>query len=97
MQTVMTSNNAYDCVLLVDDADCVVSRWDADRDVITAYLQDGDNPEGWHIGEWPRGFDPEMQADEAIAADLRTIAAYGEVVGRNGKIDDGERRQFWGV
>ena len=97
MQTVMTSNNAYDCILLVDDNDAVVSRWDVDRAVLASYLQDGANADEWETGVWPTGFAPDDQDTEEAQAELKTIAAYGGEVGRNGKIEYAERREFWRV
>jgi hypothetical protein len=97
MTTVMTSNNAYDCVLLIDANDMVLSCWHVDSEVLASYLRDGAKADDWHVGEWPTGFDPEMEEDESVAAELRTIFAYGNEVGRNGRIEDAERRQFWGL
>ena len=94
MKTVMTSNNAYDSILLVDSNDVVLSAWTADKQLVHDYshIPAGD----WEIGQWPMGFDPEQQDDEALAAELRTIGAYGDEIGRNGAMSD-SRREFWGL
>jgi sensor domain CHASE-containing protein len=97
MQTIMTTNNGHDCVLLVDDKGVVLSCWVVDPQVLAAYLRDGANPSTWETDRWPSGFDPEMEQNEAVVAELRTISAYGNEVGRNGRIEDAERRQFWGL
>lgn len=46
--TVMTTNNAYDSILLVDELDRVVSWWDADPERVRAYLSDPDAT-NWNI------------------------------------------------
>jgi hypothetical protein len=97
MQTVITTNNAYDSILLVDDAGRVVSAWQADKAVINDYLRDGSAPDTWQVGEWPRGFDPDSPDNAAIAGELRTIEAYGQECGRNGVILDNHRREFWNM
>ena len=97
MQTVMTSNNAYDCILLVDDNDLVVSRWDVTPDTLKSYLKDGASADEWETGQWPTGFAPDEQTTDEDATELTTIAGYGKEVGRNGKIEDESRREFWRV
>jgi hypothetical protein len=97
MQTVMTSNNGYDSILLVDDNNVVLSAWTADKETVDAYLKDGANASEWHTGEWPRGFNPDVDEDSnnpSFSDDLRTIDAYGVEVGRDGQMSD-ERREFW--
>ena len=84
MQTVMTTNNAYDAILLVDSNDVVKSAWTADSGVIANYLADGANAANWDEGSFT-GF-----ADECA-----TIADYGTECGRNGVISP-ERLAFWG-
>ena len=95
MQTVMTTNNGYDSILLVDDNDRVLSAWIMDTQTLRAYLADGAEANGWHEGEWPRGFDPSDDDNGDIADELRTISAYGVECGRNGQIADEGRRDFW--
>jgi hypothetical protein len=97
MQTVITTNNAYDTILLIDENEQVVSRWDADKQTVADYVRHGANADDWAVGEWPNGFAPDQQDTEEAEAELRTVAAYGEEYGRNGKIDNAERREFWGV
>lgn len=98
MTTVMTTDNAGDYVLLVDNDGQVVSRWNVDPEVLASYLKDGANANQWEKNEWPSVlFDPEMQDDDKVAAELRTIEAYGVVVGNNGEITDSARRQYWGL
>ena len=93
MQTVMTSNNAYDSILLVDSNDVVLSAWTADRQLVHDYNHIPS--EDWEINQWPMGFDPEQQDDD-LAGQLRTIAAYGDEIGRDGVMSD-SRREFWGI
>ncbi len=97
MQTVITTNNAYDTILLIDENEQVVSRWDADKRTVADYINSGANAADWNANEWPNGFAPEDQDTEEAEAELRTIAAYGEEYGRNGQIQSAERREFWGL
>lgn len=94
MQTVLTSNNAYDSVLLVDFADVVLSAWTADRQLMHDYSHIP--AEDWEIDQWPLGFNPHHSENESIAEELLTISAYGEEIGRDGEISV-ERREFWGL
>lgn len=95
MQTVMTTNNAYDMILLIDSNNSVLSAWTATSDTVGDFLRDGKFADMWDTGQWPNGFDPDMQGDETVARELRTIDCYGTEVGRNGQIDIEERRIFW--
>jgi len=97
MQTVLTTNNAYDTLLLVTENGTVVSRWPVTRETLVNYIADGARTNNWHIGEWPAGFSPDEAETEEVESELRTIAAYGEEYGRNGKIDNAERQEFWNV
>lgn len=92
MQTVMTSNNAYDSILLVNSNDVVLSAWIADRQLIHDYSHIP--AEDWEINQWPMGFDPAQQDEEELASELLTISAYGDEIGRNGEMSD-SRREFW--
>ncbi len=96
MQTVITTNNAYDTILLIDENEQVVSRWDVDTETLADYIATGANANDWNTGEWPSGFAPEEADTEEQIEELRTIAAYGEEYGRNGQILSEERREFWG-
>jgi hypothetical protein len=80
-ETVMTTNNACDYVLLVDanDEDRVIGAWMADEDVITNYLRDGSDAQNWEAS-WP---------------DVNRISDYGAECGRNGVITDEHRRDYW--
>ena len=91
MHTVMATNNAYDSILLVDDAERVVSAWQADRETVEDFLTDTDASQ-WNAGEFASFANP---ADEDNEDELRTIAAYGEECGRDGIITSDERKQFW--
>ena len=91
MHTVMATNNAYDSILLVDDAERVVSAWPAGRNIVEDFLTDTDASD-WNTGEFPGFANP---ADEDNEDELRTIAAYGEECGRDGIITSDERKQFW--
>jgi hypothetical protein len=51
MQTVMTTNNAYDSILLVDD-DKVIGAWTATPEIVNTYLRDGANAAEWSA-TWP--------------------------------------------
>lgn len=87
MQTVLTTNNGYDTVLLIDDDNLVVSAWmvdGADGDVIQSYLTDGAESEKWHVGQWG-GFD-------GLAA---RIDDYGDEAGRNGLITHRKRAEYY--
>lgn len=97
MQTVIVTNNAYDTILLVDENDVVRSRWDATKQLVLGYVANGANASDWNTDEWPAGFAPSEQDTEEDAAELLTIAAYGQEYGRNGRIDNEERRNFWGL
>lgn len=92
MSTVMTSNNAYDSILLVDENDHVVSAWAADRDTVRNFLKDGGRPDEWQIGEFYN-----FPRPDEIEEEPRRIADYGSEVGRNGVIANEERREFWGL
>ena len=93
---VMTSNNAYDSILLVDGSDRVLSAWTADSQLVHDYAHIP--AEDWkECGQWwPEGFDPDSADNSEIADKLRTIAAYGDEVGRDGGMSD-QRREFWGL
>jgi hypothetical protein len=97
MQTVITTSNAYDTILLIDENEQVVSRWDVTPETLADYIRDGANAAEWNTGEFPNGFAPEDQDTEDAEAELRTIAAYGEEYGRNSQVDNAERREFWGL
>ena len=97
MQTVLTTNNAYDTLLLVDESGAVVSRWAVTAETLVNYIADGARANDWHIGEWPAGFSPDEAEAEEAQSELRTIAAYGKEYGRNGNIDSAERREFWNL
>jgi hypothetical protein len=90
MHTVMTTSNGFDTILLVDDQDRVVSAWMATKDSVSNYINDTDASE-WEIGQFDGFADPTGEDNED---DLRTVAAYGVEVGRNGMIPE-DRRQFW--
>jgi hypothetical protein len=96
MHTVITKNNAYDTILLVDDNDTVLSRWDVEPVTLRDYISITDASE-WEAGFWPAGFAPEQQDTEEAQNEMRTIAAYGEEYGRDGKINDDERAEFWQI
>jgi hypothetical protein len=95
LQTVIATNNAYDTILLVDDNDRVVSRWQADEQTVADYVQSGADADNWESGEWPQGFAPHEADSDEDAEKLRTIAEYGTEYGRNGEIDSKERIEFW--
>ena len=91
MQTVMTTNNAFDSVLLVDDNNNVLSAWEADASTIASYLATGAAADEWETGSFPPG-------SQAVGEEtLRSIASYGTECGRNGIIADRERREFWAI
>ena len=91
MRTVVTTNNGYDSILLVDDNDKVVSAWGAEKATLEAFVRDTDAAE-WNEGEWHTFGDP---TGEEIEDELRTIAAFGEECGRDGVIASDERKRFW--
>jgi hypothetical protein len=97
MHTVLTTNNSYDTLLLVNGNDQVVSRWDVTPVELASFLASGANANDWETGEWPYGFAPEDQDTEAASDELRTIAAYGREYGRDGVISDDSRKAFWSV
>ncbi|MBA2708677.1 MAG: hypothetical protein H0U59_12805 [Gemmatimonadaceae bacterium] len=84
-RTVLTTNNAYDTVLLCD-GDLIVSQWTADDEVIRNYLRDGADAADWDV-----------QDADGIEVDgrLAVVGDYGEVAGQEGKITDEDRRGFW--
>lgn len=84
MQSVMTTNNGYDSILLVDSNGTVLSAWTATPDVIACYLRDGAVADGWETGVYS-GF-PEL---------CESISDYGTECGRNDVIADEHRREFW--
>jgi hypothetical protein len=88
----MTTNNACDYILLVDDEDTVVSAWQADEGIVQYYLSSTD-AQKWWSGKWPEGLDPRDAPNED--ADLDMISAYGEEVGRDGRIEDARRAEAW--
>jgi hypothetical protein len=77
--TVITTNNAYDSILLVNHRDEVIGAWQAEPKTITAYLRTGSDAAHWEAN-WP--------------GETR-ISEYGEECGRNGVILDNSRREFW--
>lgn len=79
MHTVITTNNAYDTILLVDENDRVVSKWEATPENIASYINATD------ATDWDAGH---MAPDDAT-----DIASYGEEVGRDG--DLGCRTQYY--
>ena len=91
--TVMTTNNGYDTILLVDENDRVISAWQADKQTVAEYAASAGKADEWHENEWSTFRDPAMSENED---ELRTIGAYGEEIGRNGAMSD-ERREFWGL
>ena len=92
MQTVMTHNNGYDAVLLVDDEDTVVSAWLADEKVIEAYVRDTD-ADLWEVGVDDFSDDFSLEDDDGNPCE---ISDYGTEVGRDGEMTE-ERRVFWGI
>lgn len=71
--TVLTHNNAYDSVLLVDEEGTVLSAWSpAGPDDIRAFEADR-NPQDWEVGAFSDPTDDGLQ-----------IADYGEEIGRDG-------------
>lgn len=81
-QIVMTTNNATDHLLLVVDA-VVASEWQVTRETLADYLRDGAQPDLWD--------------DQGLALEGRDPESYGEIVGRDGAVDDQRRRAFWGL
>lgn len=81
MQTVMTTNNGYDSILIVDANDKVLSQWTATKETILDYLRDGQDAAKW----------------DANGPDCTEISDYGTECGRDGVIDDESRAEFWGV
>lgn len=79
MQVIMTTTNAYDSILLIDDDGQVVSRWIATPEVVADYLANGGDPMMWDV----------QHLDDVSVEDC------GETVGRDGQIDDDGRRQYW--
>lgn len=65
--------------ILLVDGEKVVGAWMADDETVRNYLDNGADAAGWNETY------PEQTA----------ISDYGEVVGRNGKIDDEGRSDFW--
>ena len=90
-QTVMTTNNGYDTILLVDTQDRVLSAWMATTETIRSYVTDTD-ASLWETGQF-NGF--ENPSSQENGEELRAIAAYGTEVGRDGSITP-ERRSFYG-
>ena len=83
MQTVFTTNNGYDAILLVDGSDTVVSAWPVTDANLANYLRDGANVDDWEVGHW-EGFD----GDEIAIGD------YGDEAGRNGTLS-AKRGEFY--
>lgn len=94
MHTVMTHNNGFDSILLVDLNGAVVSAWTADRETITNYVNDKADVQDWPVGSWPLGSHPDVDYDEATSAIMRTVAGYGDECGRDGEMTD-ERKVFY--
>ena len=86
--TVITTNNAYDSILLVDTEDRVLSAWQATKNTVADYLDTGADAVAWESDVWD-GF-------PVSAGTPRTIGAFGEECGRDGQIMDDSRREFWG-
>lgn len=81
MQTVLTTNNAYDSILLVNDDDEVIGAWQAEPKTINDYLKNGSEAANW----------------SPTFPDEKRISDYGIEIGRNGVILDDFRREFWGM
>ncbi|MDE2101397.1 MAG: hypothetical protein KGL39_29385 [Patescibacteria group bacterium] len=82
MHTVMTTNDGYDSILLVDANDVVVGAWSSvSDDDVRAYVRDGHVADNWAVTH------PAHTA----------IADYGVECGRDGEITDESRARFWGV
>lgn len=77
---VFVSNEGYDSILLIDNQDRVLSRWDATPDTVRDYLRDGSKPGCWE----------DQRNDEGLTVD----DFGGEVVGENGSLN-ADRRRFW--
>ena len=86
MHTVMTHNNGYDAILLVNDDDEVVSAWAATRETVQDYIYTGNRPEAW-----------ESNCGDLHDEMMTEIDDYGTEVGRNGNVDSDERREYWGL
>lgn len=95
VQTVFVTNNAYDTILLVDGNDRVLSAWVVTPLVAMDYVWAEDGADAWISGYWSPEFG--IRDGEPVSEELHTIAAYGEECGRDGRIDDPARREFWAV
>lgn len=90
--TVMTTNNGYDTILLVDSNDHVLSAWMATPETVESYVSTGEQGNEWEPGQFAGFTDPSGEDNED---ELRTVAAYGTECGRNGLISDERRKAFW--
>jgi len=86
--TIMTHNNGYDMILLVNDDDDVVSAWEATDEVMRNYTTDTD-ADLWETGVGSDGLD-----DDGCPTMFYAISDYGDEVGRDGEMTV-ERRAFW--
>ena len=90
MKLVMTTNNAYDTVLLIDKGK-IVSTWRVGQaSVLEDYLNTGHRPNDWDVQE-PSGIRLPTERGERLAR----IVDYGDACGVNGAIYDERRREFW--
>ena len=87
MQTLIVTNNAFDSVLLLNDAGLIVSQWTVEPSVFADYLRDGANADEWDVQE-PAGYEDQY-------GNPLTIEACGTEYGRNGSIESEERRRAW--
>ena len=89
MKTLMTTNNAYDTILLIDDSeglDTIVSQWTADIDVIENYLGSALTADNWDVQD-----SSGLKADDGS---LFRIHDFGRVCGEFGRMDE-DRRAVW--
>jgi hypothetical protein len=86
MTLAMTSNNAYDTIILID-GNRIVSRWDATPESVREYMT-ATNASDWDVQDVDglKGDDGETPL---------TVSDFGREIGRDGKITDAERLEFW--
>ena len=72
-------------ILLLRDGWQVASAWPVDKQMMRDYLANGDDPDSWDAQD-------ECQATEPQPEEL---IYYGGIIGRAGKIEDAECREYW--
>jgi len=86
---ILVHNNGYDTLLHCAPDDYVLSEWQCTPEIIREYLKNGNSPDDW-VREEQDVF------GNGYSRISHSIFDYGQVVGRHGRIEDIERREFWG-